>query len=55
MLDRARDYNSREGAQTLADTINRYWAARGKRVRAEAVPDGNGGYTVRSNLSGGRP
>lgn len=55
MLDRAREYSTREGAQALADHINRFWATRGKRVRAEAVPDGQGGYAVKSNMVGGKP
>lgn len=58
MLDRARDYNTPEGAHMLADTITRYWATRGRTVRPFVVPDltrRDGSYVVRSNMTGGRP
>jgi hypothetical protein len=58
MLDRNRNYNTQEGAHMLADTIARYWAARGRGVRLHVVPDltrRDGSYVVRSNMQGGRP
>lgn len=61
MLDRARDYTTKDGAQFLANHITQFWAARGRRVRVQVVPDPfnrNGlspSFVVRSEMMGGRP
>ena len=61
MLDRERDYTTKEGAQMLANTITQFWAQRGRRVRVHVAPDlthRNGrdpSYVVRSNMQGGMP
>lgn len=55
MLDRQRDYSTQEGAQALVDHINRYWATRGRRTRAEAVRTADGSYIVKSNIRGAKP
>lgn len=61
MLDRARNYTTKEGAQALADQITSFWATRGRRVRVQVVPDSfcrNGrepSFNVRSEMQGGWP
>jgi hypothetical protein len=60
MLDRSRDYTTKDGAEFLARQITQFWAARGKRPRVEVVPyivnrTGELHYKVRSNMAGGQP
>lgn len=60
MLDRARDYTTKEGAEFLAGHIARYWATRGRRVQVytvqEILPRGTMPvHNVRSRMQGGWP
>lgn len=60
MLDRERDYTTKEGAEFLAGHIVQFWAARGKHARVQVVPytvnrSGEIHYKVRSSMAGGQP